>query len=97
MDNVFEIINNEVFLLGLTVFCIFIFLLYIITAVKLMKMKKDYKEFMKKLGNGENIKVILDNHIEKINKTITKNEELERFCANLDSDIKRCIQKMRNI
>ena len=32
--------------------------------------------------------------IEKINKTITKNEELEKFCLNLDRDIKRCIQKV---
>ena len=97
MDNILQIINNEIFLLGLAVFCIILFLLYIVTIVKLIKMKKDYKEFMKKLGNGENIKIILDNHIEKINKTIAKNEELERFCTNLDLDIKRCIQKMRNI
>ena len=60
-------------------------------------MKRDYKEFMKKLGNGTNIEEMLNKHIEKINKTITKNEELEKFCANLDADIKHCIQKVRNI
>ena len=97
MNNIFEIINNEMFLIGLTGFCILLFLLYIISLVKLIKMKKEYKEFMQKLGNGTNIKEILDKHIEKINKTIAKNEELEKFCVNLDSDIKNCIKKVRNI
>ena len=59
--------------------------------------KKNYKNFMQKLGNGGNIEEILDKHIEKINKTITKNEEIEKFCKSLDTDIKRCVQKVRNI
>ena len=57
-------------------------------------MKKSYKEFMNKLGSGTNIEEILSKHIEKINKTVTKNEELEKFCINLDADIKHCIQKV---
>ena len=60
-------------------------------------MKIDYKEFMQKLGNGTNIEEMLNKHIEKINQTIKKNEELEKFCNSLDTDIKHCIQKMRNI
>ena len=47
-----------------------------------------------KLGEGNNIVEILDRHIEKINKTIAKNDELEKFCLRLDSDIKNCIQKV---
>lgn len=94
MDKLLEIIREDVFILGISVFCLILFLLYIINLVKLRKIRKEYKGFMKKLGNGENIKEILDRHIEKINKTITKNEELEKFCNNLDEDIKHCIQKI---
>lgn len=97
MNSVFEIINNQNFILGLTGFCLILFILYLINLVKMIKMKKSYKQFMTKLGNGSDIQAILESHIEKINKTITKNEELERFCKNLDSDIKNCIQKMRYI
>ena len=82
------------FLLGLSVFCFIIFLLYIIDIIKIRKIRKEYKDFMEKLGSGANIEEMLNKHIEKINQTIVKNEELEKFCSNLDTDIKRCIQKM---
>ncbi len=95
MNNIFEIINNQNFILGLVGFCLLLFILYLVNLIKVVKLKKEYKNFMNKLGNGANIQEILESHIEKINKTITKNEELERFCKNLDSDIKNCIQKMR--
>ena len=94
MDIILEFAKNEMFTVGIAAFCILLFLLYIINLVKMTKIKKEYKIFMQKLGNGENIQDILDKHIEKINKTITKNEELEKFCLNLDRDIKRCIQKV---
>ena len=94
MDIILEFAKNEMFTVGIAAFCILLFLLYIINLVKMTKIKKEYKIFMQKLGNGENIQDILDKHIEKINKTITKNEVLEKFCLNLDRDIKRCIQKV---
>lgn len=94
MDIILELARDERFTIGIAIFCIILFLLYIINLVKISKMKKEYKIFMQKLGNGSNIQDILDKHIEKINKTITKNEELEKFCLNLDRDIKRCIQKV---
>lgn len=85
------------FIIYITCFCIILFLLYIVNIVKLIGMKKRYKDFMQKLGSGKNIEEILNKHIEKINKTVAKNEELEKFCKNLDTDIKHCIQKVRNI
>lgn len=97
MNIILEFVKNDMFLIYLTCFCILIFLLYIINCIKLNKIRKEYKEFMQKLGEGSNIEEMLNKHIEKINRTITKNEELEKFCTNLDSDIKHCIQKMRNI
>lgn len=94
MDTIFEIINNEWFIIGITGFCALLFILYLCNAFKLKKLRKEYKNFMQKLGDGTNIQEILDKHIEKINKTITKNEELEKFCNNLNEDIKHCIQKV---
>ena len=49
---------------------------------------------MEKVGKGDNIEEILDKHIEKINKTVAKNDELEKFCVKIDTDIKNCIQKV---
>ena len=63
------------FTVGIAAFCILLFLLYIINLVKMTKIKKEYKIFMQKLGNGENIQDILDKHIEKINKTLCQQGE----------------------
>ena len=97
MDTILEFMNNDLFLLGLAGFCVLIFLLYVVNCIRLRSIRKEYKEFMLKMGNGTDIKEILDKHIDKINKVVAKNEELERFCINLDRDIKYCVQKVRNI
>lgn len=94
MDSILEFMKTDIFLLGITGFCALIFILYLINCVRLGKLRKDYKEFMKKIGNGANIEEILGKHVEKINKAVSKNEELEKFCNNLDADIKHCIQKV---
>lgn len=70
------------------------FILYIINLVKLSKIRKEYKKFIEKVGEGTNIEEILEKHIDRINKTIAKNDELEKFCVKIDSDIKNCIQKV---
>ena len=94
MDTILEITKNEMFGVGISAFCIILLILYIVNLIKISKIRKEYKDFMKKLGNGTNIEEMLNKHIEKINKSITKNEELEKFCVSLDAGIKHCIQKI---
>ena len=94
MDNFLQFIRTDSFLLILMGAIIIIFILYIIELIKLCRIKKQYKNFMKKLGNGTDIQEILEKHIDRINKTITKNDELEKLCVRIDSDIRNCIQKV---
>jgi len=97
LDTILEFMKDDMYLFGLTCFCILLFILYLINLATLVRIKKESREFMRKLGTGTDIKEILDKHIDKINKVVTKNEELEKFCVNLDRDIKYCIQKVRNL
>ncbi len=94
MDKILEFIRTDTFLLILIGVITLIFILYIINCIKLHKIRKEYKKFMEKLGNGTNIEEILEKHIDRINKTIAKNDELEKFCIKIDADIKNCIQKV---
>ncbi len=94
MESILEFIKTDLFLIILSVIIIVMFILYIINLIELGKIRREYKKFMEKIGKGNNIEEILDKHIEKINKTIVKNEELEKFCIKLDTDIKTCIQKV---
>ena len=94
MENILEIIRTDTFLLALVGIIFIIFMLYIVNCIKLSRIRKEYKKFMEKIGNGTNIEEILEKHIDRINKTIAKNDELEKFCVKIDSDIKNCIQKV---
>ena len=94
MDAVLSFMRTDEFLLALSVVILFIFILYITNIIKLNKIKKEYKRFMEKVGNGTNLEEILEKHIDSMNKVIAKNEELQEFCVRLDTDIKNCIQKV---
>ncbi len=94
MNSILEFMKTDTFLVVISGFCILILFLYLINLFELSRIRKNYKEFLKKLGNGSNIEEILNSHIDKINKAITKNEELEKFCVKLDNDIKLCVQKV---
>lgn len=97
MDSFLEFIRTDLFSIILLVVVIILLILYIVNNIKLSKIKREYKKFMEKIGHGKNIEDILEKHVDRINKAITKNEELETFCNKIDLDIKNCIQKIRYI
>lgn len=94
MESILEFIKTDTFLIILAASVLVIFILYIINLIKLSKIKKEYKKFMNKVGDGKNLEEILEKHIDKINKTISKNDEIEKYVKEIDSDIKNCVQKV---
>lgn len=94
MENILEFMRTDLFLIILAVSVLVIFILYIINVIKLSKIRKSYNEFMNKVGNGKDLEEILENHIDKINKTISKNDEIEKYVEKIDNDIKQCVQKV---
>lgn len=94
MEDILEFMRTDLFLIILASSVLIIFILYIINLIKLSKIKKEYKKFMNKVGNGNNLEEILEKHIDKINKTISKNDEIEKYVEKIDADIKHCVQKV---
>lgn len=92
-----EFIKTDSFLIILLGAIIILLILYITSLIKMHRIRKEYKTFINKIGNGTNIEEIIEKHIDKINETINKNKELEKLCLKVDSDIKNCVQKVRNI
>lgn len=93
-----EIINNfiksEIFLIAVAVINILVLVLYVCNQVKLRKINKNYKTFMKKLGNGNNIDDMLREYIDRVEEVNEKNEEIIKYCNRLDKDISLCIRKV---
>lgn len=93
-----EIINNfiksEIFIIVVAVINILLLILYICNQIKLRKINKNYKTFMKKLGNGNNIDDMLKKYIDRVEEVNEKNEEIIKYCNRLDKDISLCIRKV---
>jgi len=94
MEIINNIIKSEAFLIGVAVVNLLLLILYICNLLKLKKINKNYKTFMKKLGNGNNIEEMLQKYITKVEEVNEKNEEILNYCTRLDKDISLCIKKI---
>lgn len=94
MEIIYNFIKSEIFLIAVAVTNIIILILYICNQIKLKKINKNYKTFMKKIGNGNNIEDMLKNYISRVEDVNEKNEEIMRYCKKLDKDISLCIKKI---
>lgn len=94
MEIINNIIKSEIFLVVVAVVNILLLILYVCNQVKLRKINKNYKTFMKKLGNGNNIDDMLKKYIERVEEVNEKNEEIIKYCNRLDKDISLCIRKV---
>ena len=87
-------LKTETFLIIIAGVNILLLILYISNLFKLKKINKNYKVFMKKLGNGNNIEEILKKYIQKVEEVDGKNKEIMEYCNSLEKDISLCIKKI---
>ena len=94
MEIINSIIKSESFLISMAVVNLLLLVLYISNLLNFKKINKNYKKFMKKLGNGNNIEEMLQKYLEKVEEVNEKNEEIINYCTRLDKDISLCIKKI---
>lgn len=94
MEMFIEFLRSDLFLYILAGGLVLLFILYLVNLLKLSRIRKDYTNFMKKLGNGNNLDEMLRQYCEKVEEVNQKNMELSTFCKKLDEDMAACIQKV---
>lgn len=94
MDVILDFIKTNTIVFGLLIGFVILFILYIINIVKLSKLRKSYINFMKKLGNGQDIQKLIENYMEKVDEVKKENIEIKNYCQQLDQTIMGCIQKV---
>lgn len=94
MEAITEFFKTDLFSYLVVAALFIMIILYIINCVKLHKIRKEYKNFLKKLGNGSNIEENLRQYIAKVEEVGQQNRELLAYCNKLDSDMANCIQKV---
>ena len=94
MESILNFLRTDLFLIILLLGIILLIVLYITNSIKLSKLRKSYKQFMKKLGKGEQIDEILKKYINAVEKVEESQVELEDYCNKLDENMNTCIQKV---
>lgn len=94
MENIIEIIKTDNFLI--ISFCINIILLLsvIFCIFKIFKINKEYIDFMRKLGNGNDIDGMLKEYLSDVREIKRDNAEIKAYYTKLDNDLNSCIQKI---
>ena len=87
-------LKTETFLIIIAGVNILLLILYISNLFKLKKINKNYKTFIKKLGNGNNIEEIIKKYIQKVEEVDEVNKEIMEYCNRLEKDISLCIKKI---
>ena len=59
MQNILNFFSSGMYSLIITGVILILFVLYITNSIKLSKLRSSYKQFMKKLGNGDSIDEML--------------------------------------
>ena len=91
---IINFLKTEIFLMIVAGMNILLLILYFCNILKLKKINKNYKIFMKKIGNGNNIDEMLKNYINKVDEVSDKNEEIINYCKTIDNRISLCIKKI---
>ena len=91
---IINFLKTETFLMIVAGMNILLLILYFCNILKLKKINKNYKTFMKKIGNGNNIEEMLKNYINKVDEVSDKNEEIVNYCKTIDNRISLCIKKV---
>lgn len=93
MDEILEFLKTDNFILISFVVNIILIILVIVNIYLNIKAKKQYLDFMTKLGDGSNIDSMLKKYLEDVREIKKDNEEIKAYYIKLDSDISSCVQK----
>ena len=89
-----EFLKTDAYIVVSFILNIIFILLFLYLLFKNAKTQKEYKEFMKKLGNGKDIEQMLNNHLDKVNFVEKQNEEILDYCRKIDSNFTKTISKI---
>ena len=87
-------LNSSSLLIIVVLINFMLLILSILNSIKLSKLRKNYSDFMSKLGRGENIDEMLKGYIQKVENVDAENKEIEKYCEVLREKVEGCIYKI---
>ena len=93
MENLLEMLKSENFIIISFFINLVLLITVIVNIVILINTKKQYLNFMKKIGKGTNLDEMLKVYLKDVEEIKKDNSEIKAYYIKLDSDIGSCIQK----
>lgn len=84
----------NVFNIIILVINILLVVIYVLNSIKLTKLRKNYSDFMTKLGRGNNINEMLQEYVKSVDEIKKENAEIELYCKKLDEESKQNLKKI---
>ena len=94
MDLILEFLKTDTFLIINSIVLCILFIGFFIMLVRLYSINKQYKTFLKKLGNGKNIEEDLENYMYRVERVEKQNAEIKNLVDAIDANMDTCIQKI---
>lgn len=88
-----EFLHSDMFLILMLVLNLLMIAAFIFAYFNMIKLRNNYSQFMKKLGNGDDIEEILKDFIVKVDNIEQENEEIKDFIYVLNERVNGCFQK----
>ena len=93
MENLLEMLKSDNFIIISFFINLVLLITVIVNIVILINTKKQYLNFMKKIGKGTNLDEMLKLYLKDVEEIKKDNSEIKAYYIKLDSDIGSCIQK----
>ena len=94
MQEIMDFIRTDTFLMILSCMVIILLVAFGIAIIRISKIQKNYKRFLEKLGNSDNLEEDLENYMYIVERVEKQNAEILLNIKNIEKDITRCIQKV---
>ena len=94
MENIFNIIESNTFLIVLSSITILLAIGFILMMIKFSSINKKYRIFINKLGNGNNIQEDLENYMYRVERVEKQNAEILNYTKMIQQDLTKCIKKV---
>lgn len=89
-----DFFKTDIGIIVLLAINIILFIIVIISNLKISKISKNNKQFMRKLGNGKDISEDLEQYMNRVIDLEIGLSETNNYCKKLNDQIKECIQKI---
>ena len=89
-----EFLKTDTSIIIIFVVNIVLFIGIIISNARINRINKNYKEFLRKLGTGKDIKEDLNSYMDRIVRLEEALSENNTYCKKIENDMKKCIQRI---